>query len=180
MTPPTMLVLALLVLLLPGATVRAQAPTAKTPPATAGVQQLQCVWEGVQVGQESAGPINITFDGNALHFQGSKADLRYDASFTLKKDARPQQLHATITGGGPGNDIGRMVGAFFKIENGTLSLAGLEDDAPSTVDDAEAFDRNRIFHYRLRRVDPKAKKAVAPTPEAPSPPAPWSPLKWPE
>ena len=179
MTRPTMLVFAPLVLLLPSAAVRAEAPPAKTPPATAGVQQLQCAWEGVQVGQESAGPINITFNGNALHFQGAKADLRYDASFTLKKDTRPQQLHATITGGGPaGNDIGRVVGAFVKIENGTLSLAGLDDDAPSTVDDAEAFDRNRIFHYRLRRVDPKTK-AAEPKPETPSP-APWSPLKWPE
>ena len=72
MTRPTMLVLAPLVLLLPGATVRAEVPTAKIPPATAGVQQLQCAWEGVQVGQESAGPINITFSGNSLHFRGGR------------------------------------------------------------------------------------------------------------
>jgi hypothetical protein len=180
MTRPTMLVLAPLVVLLPGATVRADT-TAKTPPATAGVRQLQCAWEGFQVGQESAGPINITFDGNALRFQGSKADLRYDATFTLKKGTRPQQLHATITSGGPaGNDIGKVIGAVFKIENGTLSLAGIEDDAPSTVDDSEAFDRNPMFHYRLRRVDPQSKKAGSPGPEAPASPAPWSPLKWPE
>jgi uncharacterized protein (TIGR03067 family) len=175
-----MLVLAPLVLLLPVGTVRAEAPTAKTPPATTGVQQLQCVWEGVQVGQESAGTINITFSGNSLHYQGVRADQRYDATFTLKEATRPRQLRATITGGAMANDVGRVIGAVFKIEDGTLSLAGLEGDAPSTLDDAEAFDGNPLFHYRLRKAEPQAKKAGAPKPEAPSPWTPWSPLQRPE
>jgi uncharacterized protein (TIGR03067 family) len=179
MTLPTTLALAAVVLLLPQATVRAQAPTAKTGPATGGLRDLQGTWEGAHVGQESAGTITLTVTGNALLFQGSRADLRYDATFTLKKGTRPQQLHATITGGGPGNDVGRVIGAVFKIENGTLSLAGIEDDAPSTLDDAEAFDHSTSFHYRFRKVDPGAKTACTLKPEPTPSSAPRSPLKWP-
>ena len=59
-------------------------------------------------------------------------------------------------------DIGKVIGAVFKIENGTLSLAGLQDGAPSTLDDSEAFDDNTMFHYRFRKVPPQAKTAGAP------------------
>lgn len=167
MTRPMTLVLAAFVPLLPGA--------------TAELRPLEGTWEGAHVGQESAGTITITFSGSSLHYEGLRADQRYDATFTLREGTRPRQLRATITRGGMANDIGRVIGAVFKIENGTLSLAGLEDDAPSTLADSEAFDGNTMFHYRFRRADPLAKKRGAPKkPEAPSSPAPWSPLKWPD
>ena len=125
-------------------------------PAAPGVGHLQGTWVGVLVGQESAGKVTITFSGNSLHFQGLKADQWYDATFTLQEGTRPRQLRATITGSaGPG--IGTVVGAIFKIENGTLSLAGLEDEGPSG--DSEVFDGNRMFHYRLRKVEPQVQKA---------------------
>jgi hypothetical protein len=160
MTRPTTLVLAALVLLLKGAAVRAEATTATIPPATAEVQHLQGTWEGALVGQESAGKITITFTGNSLHFQGLRADQWYDATFTLREGTRPRQLRATITGSALVRDIGTVIGAIFKIENRTLSLAGLEDDG--TSDDSAVFDGNTIFHYRFRKVEPQAKKAGAP------------------
>ena len=160
MTRPTTLVLAALVLPLPGATVRAETPTATTRPATAEVRHLQGTWEGALVGQESAGTITLTFSGNSLHYQGLRADQRYDATFTLQEGTRPRQLRATITGGATANDVGKVIRAVFKIENGTLSLAGLEDDAPSTLDDSVAFDGNTIFHYRFRKVEPHAKEVI--------------------
>lgn len=155
MTRPTTLVLAGLVLLLPGAAVRAEATTATTQPATAEVQHLHGTWEGLLVGQESAGKVTITFSGNSLHFQGLSAAQWYDATFTLQKGTRPRQLRATITGSALVRDIGTVIGAIFKIENGTLSLAGLGDHR--TSDDSEAFDGNPMFHYRLRKVEPLAK-----------------------
>ena len=177
MTRPTTVVLAA-VLLVPGAIVRADATSAKAEPANA--RQLQGAWEGVQVGQESAGAVAITFSGNALHFQGPTADKGFDATFTLKEGTRPRQLHATLTGSPQGKDIGRVIGAVVKVENCTLSLAGLKDGAPSILDEAEAFDENPMFHYRFRRGEAKAKKAAAPKPAAPSPWAPWNPLQRPE
>ena len=155
MTRPTKLVLAALVPLLPGAAVRVEATTATTQLATAEVQHLQGTWEGVLVGQESAGKITITFSGNSLHFQGLRADQWYDATFTLPEGTRPRQLRATITGSAMVKDIGTVIGAIFKIEKRTLSLAGLEDDG--TSGDSEAFDGNTMFHYRFRKVEPLAK-----------------------
>ncbi len=119
------------------------------------------------MGQESAGKFTITFSGNSLHFQGLRANEWYDATFTLQEGTRPRQLRATITGSELVKAIGTVVGAIFKIENGTLSLAGLEDGdsnvgAPSISDDSQAFDGNRMFHYRFRKVEPQAKKAGAP------------------
>ena len=119
------------------------------------------------MGQESAGKITIAFSGSSLHFQGLRADQWYDATFTLQEGTRPRQLRATITGSELVQAIGTVVGAIFKIENGTLSLAGLEDGnlnagAPSTSDDSQAFDGNKMFHYRFRKVELQAKKAGAP------------------
>lgn len=155
MTRPTTLVLAALVLL-------------TTVPLTAQVRELQGTWEGVHVGQESAGKVTVTFAGNSLHFQGVKADQRYDATFTLQEGTRPRQFRATITGSEIADAIGKVIPAVFKIENGTLSLAGLEDDAPLTLGDAEAFDRNPMFHYRLRKVETRqaclVKPAASPSP----------------
>ena len=99
------------------------------PAAFNSVQHLQGKWEGVLVGQESAGKITIKFSGNSLHFQGLRADEWYDATFTLQEGTRPRQLRATITGCERVKDIGTVIGAIFKIENGTLSLAGLKADA---------------------------------------------------
>jgi uncharacterized protein (TIGR03067 family) len=155
MTHPTMLVLAALVLLSPGAAIRAEAATATTQPATAEVQRLQGTWEGVLVGQESAGRITITFNGNSLHYQGLRADQWYDATFTLPEGTRPRQIRATITGSAQVKDIGTVIGAIFKIENRTLSLAGLEDDG--TPDDSAVFDGNPMFHYKFRKLEPLAK-----------------------
>ena len=149
----------------------ARSAQALPPAAFNAVQHLQGKWEGVLVGQESAGKITITFSGNSLHFQGLRADQWYDATFTLQEGTRPRQLRATITGCERVKDIGTVIGAIFKIENGTLSLAGLEDDAkkPLSLGDGkplfkveDGFDGNTMFHYRFRKVEPQAKKVGAP------------------
>jgi hypothetical protein len=178
MTRPTTLVLAALVVLLPGATVRAGGTTAKSQPATTEVQHLQGAWTGVVVGQESAGTISIAFNGNSLHYQGQAADLQYDATFTLQEGTRPRQLRATITSAPQGKGIGTVIGAVFKIENCTLSLGGIRDGAPRILDDAEAFEDNAIFHYRLRRGEARSK-ADAPKREPPPSWTPWNPLQRP-
>jgi uncharacterized protein (TIGR03067 family) len=151
MTRPTTLVLAAFVLLLPGADGRADAPPAAAQPAIACVQDLQGTWEGVFVGQEAAGKVTLTFAGNSLRFQGPRAEQWYDATFTLQEAARPRRMRATLTGLEQVKDIGTVIAAIYKIEDGTLSLAGLEDDAekkPRSPD--EAFEGNPMFHYRLR------------------------------
>jgi hypothetical protein len=179
MTRKTTLVLTALALLVPGAAVRATVTGAPSQPAAAAeLQRLQGTWEGVLVGQESAGKITITFAGNSLHFQGLRTEEWYDATFTLQEGTRPQRLRATITGCERETDIGTEIGAYFKIVDGTLSLAGIEDDAQEprnsfldgkplfgiedgsvgvcapSPDGPEVFEGNSMFHYRFRKVKP--------------------------
>jgi uncharacterized protein (TIGR03067 family) len=157
----------------------AQAAGATNQPTAAELKPLQGTWEGVLVGQESAGKIIITFTGNSLRFQGLNTNEWYEATFTLPTETNPQQLRATITGCPRTNDIGTVVGAIFKIEDGALTLAGIQDrdqeppksfgddkplskiadgpftlsgSVPGVLDGAKAFEDNTLFRYELRKV----------------------------
>src|SRR6266700_641607 len=91
-------------LLMPCALICAQAAGTTNQPTAAELQRLQGTWDGVLVGQESAGKITITITGNSLHFQGLNRNEWYEATFTLPAETNPQQLRATITGCQQTND----------------------------------------------------------------------------
>ncbi len=124
------------------------------------------------VGQEAAGKISITITGNSLHFQRTGSSEWYEATFTLPA-TYPQQLHATIKDClEPCDDIGKVVFAIFKIEDGTLTLVGIQATAvepPKTFGEIPGYEDNRIFRYNLKRVQPsilrdELKKVQPPAP----------------
>ena len=137
-----------------------------THPLTASaLQRLQGTWEGVEVGHESSTKITLTITGHSIHYrfqgQGSKNQV-FEATFTLPAGTNPQQLHATLTGLPPEADrmssmeIGEMVPAVLKFEEGTLILA----DPPS--DDSKPFEDTKRFHYKLRKVQSQKKNTELP------------------
>ena len=131
-----------------------------SPSTAAELQRLQGSWEGVLEGHETEGRVSITITGNALQFQGLKPTERYDATFTLPAGTDPQQLHATIKEGPVPRDIGKMVFAIFKIENGTLTLAGIPasaDQSPKPFGQESGFENNSMFRYDLRKLQPKKR-----------------------
>jgi uncharacterized protein (TIGR03067 family) len=126
----------------------------------ADLQRLQGSWEGVLEGHETEGKISITIAGNALHFRGLKPDQRYSATFTLPPGTDPQQLHATITDGPAPSAIRTVVFAILKIENATLTLAGISATAaqsPRPLGQNSGFEDNSMFRYDLRKVQPKKR-----------------------
>lgn len=140
-------------------------PGCATHPSTAGVlQRLQGTWEGVEVGYESATKITLTITGHSIHYhyqgQGTTNQV-FEATFTLPAGTNPQQLRATLTGLPPKADrvsqmeIGEVVPAVLKFEDGTLRLA----DEPS--DSSKPFEDIKRFHYRLRKVQPQKANAEA-------------------
>jgi uncharacterized protein (TIGR03067 family) len=135
-----------LFILIPCALIRAQDASATTQPTSAQTQLLQGSWEGVQVGHESAGKYTITIAGNSLHFQGPRTDDRYEATFTLPAGTAPQQLHATITDSSDPDDIGMVVFAIFKIENGALTLVRYALNPPIF------FEGDQAYRYDLKKV----------------------------
>ena len=99
-------------------------------PTTAELQRLQGYWEGEILG--GGVKCSITITGNSLHFY-SRPDFWYLTTFTLPVDTDPKQLRTTIKGTAPEatNDIGKVIVAIFKIEEGTLTLAVNQDpDGP--------------------------------------------------
>jgi len=128
-------------------------------PIAAELQLLQGTWEGVMVGQEKDGKITITLTGNSLHFHRD-TNFWFDTTITLPAGKDPKQLHATIKGCPPSqaDSIGKVVRAFFKIEDGTLTLATIGDDAEETPKSFAAAGTR----YELRKVQPQKKNTQPP------------------
>jgi hypothetical protein len=112
---------------------------------------FQGTWEGVLVGDKAHQKITITITGNSLHFHRD-TNFWFEATITLPAGKDPKQLHATIKGSPPSqaDSIGEVVRAFFTIENGTLTLATIGDDAEETAKGFEAAGTR----YDLRKVQP--------------------------
>jgi uncharacterized protein (TIGR03067 family) len=128
-------------------------------PTAVELQLLQGTWEGVLVGDTAHQKITITITGNSLHFHRDTS-FWFETTITLPAGKDPKQLHATIKGGPPsqGVSIGQVVRAFFKIEDGTLTLATIGDDAEETP---KGFDAAGT-RYELRKVQPQKKNAEPP------------------
>jgi len=132
----------------------ANAKGAANPPTAVELQLLQGTWEGVLVGDEAYQNITITITGNSLHFHRD-TNFWFETTIALPADKDPKQLHATIKGCPPsqGVSIGKVVRAFFKIEDGTLTLATIGDDAEETPKSFETAGTR----YELRKVQPQEK-----------------------
>jgi hypothetical protein len=158
MTIKMVLAVTTLSILIPCGLICTQAAGATNQPIATELQRLQGSWEGVLVGQEASGKISITITGNSLHFQGLNPTEWYETTFTLPVGTYPQQLHATIKDcPQPCDDIGKRVFAIFKIEDGTLTLVGIQATAvepPKTFGEIPGFQDDRIFSYKLKKVQP--------------------------
>jgi len=142
-----------------GEQLTANARCAANQPTAAELQLLQGTWEGVLVGDNAHQKITITITGNSLHFHRD-TNFWFETTITLPAGKDPKQLHATIKGCPPsqGVSMGQIVRAFFKIEDGTLTLATIGDDAEETPKGFEAAGTR----YELRKVPPQKKNAQSP------------------
>jgi hypothetical protein len=154
MTIKIALAVTTLSILMPCGLICTQAAGTTNPPTAAELQPLQGTWEGFMVGNEGR-KITITITGNSLHFHRD-TDFWFETTFTLPAGTYPQQLHATIKDcPEPCDDIGKVVFASFKIEDRTLTLAGIQASAvepPKTFGEIPGVEDNRIFRYKLKKV----------------------------
>jgi len=123
-------------------------------PTAPELQLLQGAWEGVDVGDPSHQKITITITNSSLHFYRDRS-FWFDTTFTLSTGTDPKQIHATIKESANGDAKGELVGAIFKIEDGTLTLASYgtdKDDPPKTF-------ASYPSRYVLKKAPPKKKQA---------------------
>ena len=135
-------------------------------PTNPDLQLLQGTWEGAVVGDKWQTKITITITGNSLHFHRD-TNFWFDTTITLPADTDPKQLSATIKGCPPSqadSSIGKIVGAIFKIEDGTLTLAtgGADSSPEGTPKRFETTEDNGQTRYALRKVQPHKKDTQPP------------------
>lgn len=123
-------------------------------PTAVELQLLQGTWEGVLVGDKAQQKVTVRIAGDSLHFHRD-TNFWFDTTIALPAGKDPKQLHATIKGcpASQADSMGQVVRAFFKIEEGTLTLATIGDDAEETPKGFEAAGTR----YELRKVQPKKK-----------------------
>ena len=145
-------------LFIPGILLSLQTGCKSSQPTAAALKRLQGHWEGGGAGGVKC---SITISGNSLHFY-SRPDFWYKTTFTLPAGSNPQQLRATIrdSAANATNDIGKVIVAIVKIEEGTLSLA-VNQDPDGPPPDAFPDDPNGVIaRYDLKKV-PQKKNAQA-------------------
>ena len=129
-----------------GEQLTANAKCAANQPTNAELQLLQGTWEGFSLNRETPdGPIvkatnttTITITGNSFRFHRD-TNFWFETTITLPAGKDPKQLHATLKDCPPPADsIGEVVRTFFKIEDGTLTLATMSDDSEETQKGIEA------------------------------------------
>ena len=140
-----------------GEQVTTQAKCAINQQTNAALQLIQGTWEGVMVGDEAHQKVTITIMCDSLHFHRD-TNFWFETVIELPAGKEPKQLHATIKDGPPSqaSSLGQVVKSFFKVEDGTLTLATFGDDAEEKGFDAAGT------RYELRKVGTQREHAEPP------------------
>jgi len=111
------------------------------------------------VGDEAQQKVTITIACDSLHFHRD-TNFWFETVITLPAGKGPKQLHATIKGCPPSqaSSIGQVVKTFFKLEDGTLTLATMGDNADETQASFEAAGTR----YELRKVGAQGEHTEPP------------------
>jgi uncharacterized protein (TIGR03067 family) len=134
MNTPRLAVAVLSFLAMPTVHAQTAAPSTQVEEHT---KPLQGNWKGEEIGRETAGEWTIAIAGNTIRIEGPGRVEWYVGTFTVADDQHPKQLQATITDCPRAEFIGKPAMSIFKIENGTLTIAG---NHPGHLDAPRDFD----------------------------------------
>lgn len=115
--------------------------TGCNPPSSPDLAALQGTWTGTAKGQTT--PSKLVISGRNMHFEGLEGGTWYDGTLTLEPGT-PKKLRATISKSSVEKHAGKAAGFIYKVDNGTLTLAGLapgQNTYPTGFEDPAA----RIF-----------------------------------
>src|ERR1041385_1054171 len=87
---------------------------------------LQGAWTGKELSADSDDPCRLIVTGTNFEFHGADPNEWYKGTFTLREDADPKVLVATISECPVDRYIGKTDYAIYRIENGTLTLTARE------------------------------------------------------
>ncbi len=144
----------------------------------AALPLLQGTWKGILVGDKLQKKVTVTVTGDSLRFYRD-THFWFETTVILPAGPDPKQLHATIKDRPSSQpvDVGRVVRAFFKIEDGTLTMATIGDDPEETPKSFETagtrYELRKVLDQGLTRpespnVPPQKKYSQPPKPDTDS------------
>ncbi len=98
---------------------------------------IEGLWNGREVTPGREGPASITVSGQTLEFHGADANDWLKGTFTLREDSNPKQFIGLVTECAAPEFVGKSCYAIYKLEDGTLTVAGNDpgiSNAPSAFD----------------------------------------------
>jgi uncharacterized protein (TIGR03067 family) len=106
---------------------------------------LEGLWKGQDVtpGQEAS--VTLAFTGHNLEFHAADPGTWLKGTFTLREDTNPKQLVGTITESAASELIGLKVYSIYKLESGTLTLAGYPPGIPTFPPSFDAPGCNHLI-----------------------------------
>jgi uncharacterized protein (TIGR03067 family) len=101
----------------------AVAPENSAPPKATSTA-FEGAWKGREVTPGREGPASISISGQTLEFHGADADDWLKGTFTVREDTNPKRWVGTVTECAAPEYVGKKCYAIYKIEDGTLTIAG--------------------------------------------------------
>ena len=105
---------------------------------------LQGTWKGQEIVASAKGSSSLVLSGANLEFHGANTNEWYKATFTLREDTNPKQLVAVITECPAPQYVGKTANAIYRVEDGTLTIAGNEPGNPAMPATFDARGARRI------------------------------------
>ena len=99
---------------------------------------LQGTWKGHDKAHPTEGVCTVKFSKSTVDFQGVDKDDWCKGIFTLREDADPKQIVATILESPDPRANGQSIHAIYKIEGETLTLAGNPPGDPGVPSNFDA------------------------------------------
>jgi uncharacterized protein (TIGR03067 family) len=129
--------------------INSSAPQSKPKASLSDSAALQGTWTGKDLSADSDAPCRLIVSGQAFEFHGPDANEWYKGTFTLREDANPKVLVASISECPVDKYIGKTDYAIYRLENGTLTLTARE---PGNPDVPSGFDapETRQFVFKLK------------------------------
>jgi uncharacterized protein (TIGR03067 family) len=119
----------------------APAETAAPTPAKSNPTTLEGAWKGRDVTPGQEGPATLKFVGQTVEFHGATDEDWLKGTFTVREDTTPKQWIGVITDCSSADAIGKKCYAIYKLEDGTLTIAGYPigtEEFPTAFDAANA------------------------------------------
>ena len=133
----------------PTSPVTGAATTTPTAAPKSDLEALQGKWTGKDLGGEGDNTALLVISRNNLEFRGSNPDDWYKGTFTLREGTSPKQCVFAVRDCASPDYIGKTSLAIYKLENGTLTIAGNEPGNPEPPESFEATTARR-FEFKLK------------------------------